>query len=419
MFANLHKIKRDSVYGVLLFNVLFFNSIGYKLGSVAMLLLIPFFLFDRKLLSKFKRLNVPYIVLFVGYLAIHAIGIAYSENARLSEHEVVVRLPFLLLPVVIFSEKIHPSKLYFVLAVFKYWLLFFAGFLIYHKLFIVQGSLLSLSTLTLRALTGIHHAYFSLFYMFALFFIMHQIERNRIGLFSGFLQAAFILFFLSVLGARVMMALGIVISIIFFVKKILKAKLALKLLLTVTLSISFFIILSSTNFAEKFSRLSKIEWNIEKNIYNHQIFSFEYDEVTSNTLELRLIKWYCALQIVKEHPVVGVGTGDYKDHLNEKYRAIEFKKGMAYGYNTHNQYFEEFIKFGAIGGIFFILFIGYLLRDAWVKKNKMLFLTVLTFGCFLCIESAFARQHGVIFFCFFVPILYVYHNLLDHRKVNR
>lgn len=416
MLKHLHRIKRDSVYGLLLFNILFFNSIGYKLGAISMLLLIPFFLLDKQLLQKFRRLNWKYVALFAGYLLIHAIGILYSDNARLSEHESVVRLPFLLLPVVIFTEKIQRSKLNVVLVAFKYWLLFFACYLIYHKLYIVQGPLISLPELSLRALTGIHQAYFSLFYMFALFFVMYQVERNKVGLFWGYLQIGFILFFISVLGARVMMTIAVLVTVIFTARAILRTKLVLRLLLLGVLIVSSLLIVRNTNFSEKFSRLSKIEWDIDKNIYNHQVFSFEYDDVTSNTLELRLIKWYCALQIVKEHPIIGVGTGDYKDELNKMYRSIEFKKGMVYGYNTHNQYLEEFIKFGTVGGLFFLFFIGYILKDAIVKKNSLLFLTALTVAAFLLIESAFSRQHGVIFFCFFVPVLYIYHNLLETHK---
>lgn len=416
MLKSLRKIPREIVYGLLLFNVLFCNSIGYKLGSIAIILLTLFFLIDKNVLKKIKGVKNTVAFLFFGYFLLHIIGLLYTENTRLAEHEITVRLAFLLLPLIIFTEKIRATYLYTIFSGFKYWLFFLAGILIYHKLFIVQGPLISLPTLSLRALTDIHHAYFSLFYMFALFFIMHEIRNEKISNFFGFLQIGFILFFITILGARVTTAIGVIVTFIFFIQRIRKTKGALQFLIPVVLAIAAFFIIQKTNFTEKFSRLSKVEWNIEKNIYNHQVFSFEYDEVTSNTLELRLIKWYSALQIIKKNPIIGVGTGDYKDELNEQYKAIDFKKGIVYGYNTHNQYLEEFIKFGILGGTFFLFFIGYILWVALKKKNNLLFLTSFTMASFLLIESVFARQHGVVFFCLFIPVLYVYHNALKKYK---
>lgn len=416
MLAYLRKIPREFIYALLLLNVLVCNSVGYKSGSVSIILLTLFFLIDKKLIVKIRKFKSTIGFLFIGYFLMHIIGLLYTQNTRLAEHEIVVRLPFLLLPLIIFTEKIRKTYLYNIFYVFKYWLLFFAGLLIYHKLFIVQGPLISLPMLSLRALTNIHHAYFSLFYMFCLFFIIHQIRHQRISNFFGFLQIGFVLFFITTLGARVTTAIGIVVTFIFFIQRIGKTKGALQLLIPIVLVIATFFIVQKTNLTEKFSRLSKVEWNIEKNIYNHQVFSFEYDETTSNTLELRLIKWYSAIQIVKKAPLIGVGTGDYKGELNKQYREIDFKKGMVYGYNTHNQYLEEFIKFGIIGGVFFLFFIGYILWGAFKKRNGLLWLTAITMASFLLIESVFARQHGVVFFCFFIPILYIYHQSTDAQK---
>lgn len=416
MLASISKISREGLYGVLLFSVIFLNSIGYKLGSIAIILLTLFYLIDRNLIGKIKRGQNRLMFLFFVYFFLHIVGFLYTSNRSLAEHEITVRLPFLLLPLIIFTEKIRFQYIYNIFSVFKYWLMFLAVILIYHKLFIVKGPLLSLPELSLRALTNIHHAYMSLFYIFALFFIMYEIANQRISNFFGFLQIGFILFFITILGARVTIAIAIIVTIIFFIYRIRKTSGLLQLLIPIVLIGASFFIVKKTNLIDKFSRLSKVEWNIDKNIYNHQVFSFEYDENTSNTLELRLIKWYSALQIIKEHPVTGVGTGDYKDHLNEQYRKIDFKKGIAYGYNTHNQYIEECIKFGLIGGVFFIFFIGYIVWKAYSKKNYLLFLTTLSVAALLFIESAFARQHGVVFFCFFIPILYVFHDSLPKQK---
>ena len=172
----------------------------------------------------------------------------------------------------------------------------------------------------------------------------------------------------------------------------------------------FFILLvyKETNFVSKLSRLAKVEWNIDKNIYNHQVFTIDYNEKTSNSFELRLIKWYSAIEVFKKNILFGVGSGDYNQELVKQYHKIDFKKGMVYEYNTHNQYLEEFVKFGVFGGLYFCFFIGYLIFDSIKKKNKLLLKTLLLISVFLMVESVFVRQHGVIFFTLFVPLLYKY-----------
>ncbi|MFY0603972.1 MAG: O-antigen ligase family protein [Flavobacteriaceae bacterium] len=416
MRTIIQKTPREFIYVLLLFTVLFFNTIGYKLGSISIIVLTLFYILDRNLINKIKRLNQKIGFLFLGYFVFHLVGLLYTENTSLAEHEITVRLPFLILPVILFTETISKKYLYDLFVAFKYWLFLLAAILFYHKLLVVDGPLISLPALSLLKLTGIHHAYFSLFYSFALFFVMHQVVQKKTSDFFGFLQITFLLFFITILGARVTMGVSILVSIVFFIQRTFKSKGLLKLFIPLVLIIATFFIFKKSNLVEKFSRLSKVEWNIEKNIYNHQVFTFEYDKVTSNTLELRLIKWYCAYQIIKEHIVFGVGTGDYKDELNKQYREVEFKKGMVYGYNTHSQYIEEFIKFGIIGGVYFVFFIGYVLYSAYRKKNILLFLMSLTFALFLVIESVLVRQHGVVFFCFFIPILYIYHQHFEQLK---
>ncbi len=416
MLTQILKTKREVIYILLLFNVLFSNTIGYKLGSISIILLTLFYLIDRNLLSKIKKIKQKVGLLFLGYFVFHLIGLIYTQNTKLAEHEITVRLPFLLLPLILFTESISKKYLYNLFVALKYWLFLLAIILFYHKLFIVGGPLISLPSLSLRELTGIHHAYFSMFYAFSLFFVMYQVMHEKISYVFGFIQIAFLLFIITILGARVTMGITIIVTLIFFIQRMLKTKGMLKYISLLVLVIASFFIFKQSKLVDKFSRLSKVEWNIEKNIYNHQVFTFEYDEVTSNTLELRLIKWYCAYQIIKNHAIFGVGTGDYKDELNKQYRNIEFKKGMVYGYNTHNQYIEEFIKFGIVGGVYFLFFIGSILFLALRKKNTLLFLVVITFASFLAIESVFARQHGVVFFCFFIPVLYQYGKLSQESK---
>jgi len=418
MIAKFFNIPRELAYLCLLIFVLFSATIGYQINSISIILLLAFYLIDKNLFLKVKSLSNKVVYFYLIYFVIHLLGLLRTENMSEGSSEVTVKLAFLIIPIIIATEKLSNRYLYYLFVTFKYWLLAYALFLIYHKLLVIGGPLFTLPVISLYRLTGIHHAYFTLFYMFSLFFVFHQIKTKQISSLLGYFQVIFLFFFISILGARIMFGVALVITIIFLSKNIIQLKGLKKLSLFLAIILVIFFIYKKTDVSEKFNRLSKIEWNIDKNIYNHQVFSFDYNESTSNTFEIRLIKWYCASQIIKDNLFLGVGTGDYGDMLLSKYYEIDFKKGMVYGYNTHNQYIEEFLKFGIFGGLFFICFILYILYQAIKTSNYILLCSIITVSAFMLVESIFERQHGVVFFTLFLSLAYLYDQSKKTLKEN-
>ena len=401
-------VKREFIYLILLGLVLVTATLGYRINSVSIILMALFYVSDKNLIAKVKTIPFKVFYFYLGYFVLHLLGLLYTENIDKGSQEVTVKLAFLILPLVIFTEKVSKDNLNQLFVFFKYWLISIGVFLIYHKLVVIGGPLFTLPSISLARLIGVHHSYYSLFYIFTLFFLFHQVNTKRIGVIIGFVQILFFIFFIALLGARVIFIMAILFAILFFLKRIANEKGSKRILFLGVFLVSVFMVIQSTNVPEKFSRLTKVEWNLDKNIYNHQVFTFGYDEKTSNTLEMRLIKWYCSLEIIKKQPILGVGTGDYQDELFKKYHEIDFKKGMVYNYNTHNQFIEEFLKFGIVGGIFFILFFVFIIYQSIKLKNELLLYSTLTFCAFLFIESAFERQHGVLFFTLFITLAYVY-----------
>ncbi len=402
------KIQREYLYLVILGLITVTATLGYLINSISIILLALFYVIDKNLWSKIKGNSYRIVFFYLGYFVLHLLGLLYTDNMKEGGDEVTVKLAFLIIPIVVFTEKISKQSLYLLFVFFKYWLVAIAIFLMYHKLIVVGGPLFTLPSISLARLIGIHQSYFSLFYIFTLFFLFHQVNAKKIGLFLGFFQILFFIFFIAVLGARVIFAMSLIIAIIFFLNRIVNEKGAKRIVLLALFLLSIFLVVQKTNVPEKFSRLTKVEWDLDKNIYNHQVFTFGYDDNTSNTFEMRLIKWYCAAEIIKEQALIGVGTGDYNDALVKKYNEIDFKKGMVYKYNTHNQFLEEFLKFGVIGGVFFLAFIGFIIYQAIRNKNELLLYSILTLSAFLVIESAFERQHGVLFFTLFITLAYIY-----------
>ncbi len=76
--------------------------------------------------------------------------------------------------------------------------------------------------------------------------------------------------------------------------------------------------------------------------------------------KIRLTAWKYSLEMIKENPVLGVGTGNWKINVL-KYENQE-KPGFIYLYKAHNDFLENTVETGILGGLFYL---GIFLMTAW------------------------------------------------------
>jgi O-antigen ligase len=123
------------------------------------------------------------------------------------------------------------------------------------------------------------------------------------------------------------------------------------------------------------------------------------EQVESNSE--RLVVWHAALEVIKENPVFGVGTGDVKDALMEEYQK-EHKLGVYnMRLNAHNQYLQTYIALGIPGALLLVIL---LIIPGWMAVRRLdmvclAFLVVFAFN--ILVESMLEVQAGVIFYSFF------------------
>lgn len=131
---------------------------------------------------------------------------------------------------------------------------------------------------------------------------------------------------------------------------------------------------------------------------------FEKHGHSTESTEVRLMIWHVAGKEIQNHPL-GVGTGDAKYVLLEKYK--EFGMTGAYNakLNCHNQYYETALAIGVHGLLVLIIFLMYLLISAIKKRNFILLWIVVIVILNLFFESMFETQAGVVFFVFFTGLL--------------
>lgn len=88
----------------------------------------------------------------------------------------------------------------------------------------------------------------------------------------------------------------------------------------------------------------------------------------------RLLIWNSAYTMFKDHPVFGVGLGQYKDNYQKKY--ISPKAKEPYLSHAHNNFLQMLAENGVIGFIGFltllVCFIGYSFKRFWQERNPYL-----------------------------------------------
>lgn len=137
---------------------------------------------------------------------------------------------------------------------------------------------------------------------------------------------------------------------------------------------------------------------------------FRYDTpFTGTSLRLRIWK-FCFNIMDEQHAwLTGVGTGDFQDLLNEKYKATGMYTGNPelhdtgyLGYGPHSAYMEVLFTLGMPACIFFLALLVLQWRYAWKSKHYLLLQLLWMFTLFCLTESVLSTNKGIVFFLFFL-----------------
>jgi O-antigen ligase len=336
------------------------------------------------------------IIFFLIFMLFQVVGVFYSSNIPQGWDRVLSMSPLAFLPIVMTSEPLSKKEYNSILKILKYIILaVFLGLLLYHIVFEgrVPGTFVHF---TLVEGLGVSQFYLSFVLAIPLLAAIDDLQ-NKQGLIANLLIVVFCVGLLLLL-KNLTSLLFILILWGFLIIRFFRSTQYLKALsllffgvIIFLLSTQLSIIRNRIQFLQKTTDFD-IETIITKNQYTY----------TKNTLEHRLLIDYLAIQTIARSLPFGLGTGDVQDRLNEEYEAVGFKSGIKFHYNAHNQYLEEFLKTGLIGGLFFLALLIYMcskvnLFEPYYPALLFFFIT----GCFF--ESYLNRQHGVFIFGFILP----------------
>jgi hypothetical protein len=128
---------------------------------------------------------------------------------------------------------------------------------------------------------------------------------------------------------------------------------------------------------------------------------------SSESTAERLSIWEVSTEIIKEHYLIGVGTGDVKDELLTKYSQKGMGTALDKKLNVHCQYLQTFVALGIAGFVVLVLMLV-LPGIMSIRRNDIIYLLFLAIFAFnILVESMFETQAGVVFYAFFNAFLFI------------
>ncbi len=374
-------------------------TLSPALMSIGQFVLLLNWIIDPNFFSKLKStFSNKYILAFLGIFIIHILGLIYTSNFQYALKDIRIKLPLLIIPLVVSSsEKLNEKEL----KIIFYTLIasvFSSSLYSTYLYFNIQNE----ATDTLRSISPIiSHIRFSLITCIAFFICIYlfikdyQNNQRTILSYIWILLAVWFFVFIGILGARAGYLSILIGGIYIAVYAVIKSKKYIYMWLT----LAAFIILPVLMY--------QLSSSVERRV--KEVFS-EIDNYnrggnpTGHSVTQRFVYWKIALELFKEKPLLGQGTGDIDDAFKNYYATHETPLAKEVQFRAHNQYFTIICTFGIVGFIFFLFgilfpYLGLKLNDEMLASVFMiiLLLSMLT-------EDTLETQAGATFFAYFYSL---------------
>ncbi len=130
----------------------------------------------------------------------------------------------------------------------------------------------------------------------------------------------------------------------------------------------------------------------------------ELKKTASESTAVRVLVWRTALDLIKQSPFIGAGTGDIKDELLMGYEVNGYTSALKKKYNAHNQYLQTAAALGIPAALILIFMLISPLFYNWKRWHFLgLFLAIIV-GVACLTESVLEVQAGVVYYAFFASL---------------
>ena len=149
-------------------------------------------------------------------------------------------------------------------------------------------------------------------------------------------------------------------------------------------------------------RYHQLQWEMDM-FLNHDFKPASYEHFTSLR---RIVSWINSWTLIKQYPIMGVGTGDYYTELNRIYAADNLTLPL----NSHSQYLQIWATVGLWGLLTFIASLLYWLYTLHQRADRWLFCfggsILLLYGLVFLFDAVLLRQIDNMTFPAILGIIY-------------
>ncbi len=384
------RLKRKFIEWALLFFA-FFPIIPNSIKGLPVILLLlaalPFF--DK------KKINFKLFIIYSFLYFLYLMSLCYTSNIPFALKKLETGLSILVLPLIFFIlapdyQIKNKLKLLFIrLFVFSttiFSMLSMLAIVLDHKTAYYKNFYSNKYRIVVEKLPliGQHPIYASLFLAIAILFTLYLYNKEK-KTYQLILLGINSIFLLMLSSKGVIISLMILFFVYIFFRNNIQRKKKIFLLA------SFFIMISLIFMSNR--RMKEL---LKPETYNKVNTNY------SNSYRIAIID--CSIKAIKKNWLIGYGVGDAQDILNACY-INKSKFLLQKTYNSHNQYFDIWLKTGILGLIYFLFFIAYITYISYKNKNYLLTAIILLFSINFLFENILDRQSGVILFYFLIIFL--------------
>ena len=379
---------KKHLYTLLLILVATLETFSFAPSSLSIGVLLLFFLIDKNIVQKLKNsFSNPLMWVFCSYVFLQVLGLIHTENITQGIKEIKGVVLLVIVPMVLYGEKLDAKQLQILFQFFIAFLILFAFFLLY------------IDPINMQFKYGIHIMPLSNYFIVGILLCLYLWEQEKLRWY--FLLPLVLLFSLLILklSSRISFIILSLLSLCYLIYR----KYWKTLIFTFfTVSTGFFYFSQKEQLLTiKFKQLIENYKGIDELFVNGKV----QNEKVDGHGEERLIFWYLGWRIFKQNPLIGVGTGDTKDAIYESYKNVDFKLGIQEKYEVHNQYIAALMKLGIFGFVALLgIFVTVFLRAIKTRNHLLLMLLINTLLTAFT-ESIFGQYHCILIFAFFIPLL--------------
>ena len=327
----------DNINSYLLILVAFFLPLTVFGGNLFAVLIFLLWLIKADFKSDFHRLkNNKLIIAVFLYLLLHVIALLWTADMESGLHTLRKQLKFLFIPIFMLFVKREHVKYYILAFLASMSLSEIWSYGIFFELLPLYGGATLVDPIPLMS-----HITYNPFLAIAIYFLFYYVlfdpstGKLKKIIYSFFIVTMSINMFITGGRAGQVMYFAMLVVVIFqyFPKNAFKALLISSFVL-VFISSAFY--LNSKIFSDRVD-LAVTELS-------------DYKNHTESSTGVRISAAINSWDIIKENPIIGVGTGDYKNEfINTSKKNVLGLHNLLVIHNPHNMYVLILVQFGFIG----------------------------------------------------------------------